>query len=282
MKETLILKAGLWQVEILPRMGMNTLSLTYGGKAVLRTPENVRILEEKPSNFGVPLLLPPNRTEEGRFCFDGREYQLPINEPAFRNHIHGAVLSSAFRVTGQTERQVTAVYENRGADFPFPYRLEVCFSLTEEGYRQEFTVTNTGETDMPLTFGLHTVFAEQEDFQVPIGRRWAVNGCYIPTGVLEDLTGEAESYLHGTVSQGKLVRGFYTSIGQTAKIGRFRYQVSDNFDQWVLWNGDGNQGFCAIEPMQGAVNALNSGTGLLRLRPNQSEKYVTMISVSCE
>lgn len=278
MKEMVVLQYGAWQARILPEMGMNTLSLTYEGCPVLRTPESLQALLESPSVYGVPILLPPNRTEGGRFCFDGVQYHLPINEPAFHNHLHGAVLSSAFAVTRQTQQEVTAVYENDGGDFPFPYRLEVCFCLTEKGYRQTFAVTNTGNKDMPLTFGLHTIFASQCRIQVPIGKRWRVNDCYIPTGELEELSEEARSYRRGMCPEGKLVRGFYTAEGNTARVGDFCYRVSENFDQWVLWNGDGDQGFCAIEPLRGAVNALNSGVGLLRLAPGETERFETEIS----
>lgn len=161
--------------------------------------------------------------------------------------------------------------------FPFPFRLEVTVCLTEEGLLQEFVFTNTGETDMPLTFGLHTVFAVKEQISVPIEKRWTVNDCYIPTGELEALTTESESYRSGMDPNGKLVRGFYTSAANAARIDEFCYRVSPNFDQWVLWNGDGVSGFCAVEPMCGAVNALNSGEGLLRLPPGETVRFATSI-----
>ena len=59
--------------------------------------------------------------------------------------------------------------------------------------------------------------------------------------------------------------------------GSFFYRVSENFDQWILWNGSGKQGFISIEPQQGAVNALNSGEGLLTLLPEETECYQTCI-----
>ena len=55
------------------------------------------------------------------------------------------------------------------------------------------------------------------------------------------------------------------------------YSVSDNFNQWILWNNDGNQGFISIEPQCGAVNALNSGIGRLDLDPNRCEIFRTII-----
>src|SRR5438067_7438461 len=41
---------------------------------------------------GVPILFPfPNRVRGGRYTFEGRSYELDINEPARGNHIHGLV-----------------------------------------------------------------------------------------------------------------------------------------------------------------------------------------------
>lgn len=275
--EIIRLCCGNWQAEIAPSIGMNTLSLTYGGRPVLRSPASIEILQQNPCVYGTPLLMPPNRTEAGRFSFDGNSYQLPVNETILGNHLHGLVHRQKFTVVRVQENMLSGIYENQGEIFPFPFRLEVDYILTEEGYAQEFLFTNTGSTDMPLTFGLHTVFSCPEEIRVPIDKCWVVNSCFIPTGELAELTPENECYRTGTNPDGKLVRGFYTSCGNEAKIGDFYYRVTPNFDQWVLWNGDGVSGFCAIEPMRGAVNSLNSGVGLLRLKPGETHRFATII-----
>ena len=275
--DTVILRRGNWQAEIIPEIGMNTVSLTYENVPVLRSPDSLETLRQDPCVYGIPLLLPPNRTAGGRFSFDKDTWQLPVNEPAFGNHLHGLLNRQAFAVEAVSETHVRGSFENKGEIFPYPYRMEVICSLTEEGYRQEFRITNTGNRDMPLTFGLHTVFAAPDVLQVPIDRRWEVDDRYIPTGKLEDLSEESRTYREGMAPEGNLVRGFYTSRGCEAKIGSFTYRVSDNFDQWVLWNGDGASGFCAVEPMCGAVNALNSGEGLLRVKPGEKVCFTTVI-----
>lgn len=275
--ETVTLRAGDWEAEVIPGIGMNTVSLTYQGMPVLRSPGNPETLRQNPCVYGTPILMPPNRTEAGRFSFDGKNYQLPVNETVFNNHLHGLVHSQAFTLTALQEDLLSGVYENRGETFPFPYRLEVNYCLREDGYAQEFLFTNTGRQDMPLTFGLHTVFVCPGEIRVPIGRRWAVNSCYIPTGEPEELTEESILYRNGMDPRDALVRGFYTSTGHEVQIGAFRYRVTPNFDQWVLWNGDGSSGFCAIEPMAGAVNALNSGVGLHRLKPGETARFATII-----
>ncbi len=45
-----------------------------------------------PQYYGVPLIFPPNRTAHGKFCFQGRIYQLPINDPAHDFNVHGFLL----------------------------------------------------------------------------------------------------------------------------------------------------------------------------------------------
>lgn len=276
--KTISLHCGHWEALIAPEFGMNAISLTCKGQSVLRSPESREALAADSCVYGTPLLMPPNRTAGGTFSFDGQEYQLPINEPAFQNHLHGRVHCQTFTVMEMTETYVKASFLNRGEVFPFPFRLDVGCGLTEEGFLQEFVFTNTGETDMPLTFGLHTVFTVKEQIRVPIEKRWRVNPCYIPTGEPEALTEESQAYRDGMNPNHTLVRGFYTAASNEAIIDGFRYRVSGNFDQWVLWNADGEGGFCAIEPMCGAVNALNSGEGLLRLKPGESVRFATSIS----
>ena len=280
--ETIKLHCGAWQAEIAPQMGMNTVRLTCDGRAVLRSPVSWEALKEGSCVYGTPILLPPNRTEEGRFTFDGKTWQLDINEPAFRNHLHGYVHCQSFAVKSASDTHVSAVYENKGETFPYPYRMEVNFSITQEGYLQEFLITNTGDSDMPVAFGLHTVFAAPQSIAVPIHKRWKVNSCHIPTGELEELSDEAQTYRDGVNPNGREVRGFYTSCGYEARLGEFCYRVSDNFNQWVLWNAEPDSGFCAVEPMCGAVNALNSGEGLLRLTAGDTVRFATAIYKKAE
>ncbi len=271
------LAAGPWQALVAPDFGMNTVSLRFAGQPVLREPGSLAQLAREGCVYGIPLLLPPNRTADGRFCFEGVRYTLPINEPACGNHLHGLLHAQPFAVRRHSQTAVCAEYNNTGAVFPFAFCLRAEYRLSAKGYRQRFTLRNTGRRDMPLTFGLHTAFAQQPAFRVPVGQCWAVNERFLPTGRLLPLTPAQRQYRRGAATQGQPVRGFFTSAGRTAQIGDTLYRVSAAFDQWVLWNGDGAGGFCCIEPLQGAVNALNTGVGLLRLAPGCEQVYETRI-----
>ena len=88
-------------------------------------------------------------------------------------------------------------------------------------------------------------------FRVDVGRRMALNEQRFPTGEYLPLQGEELSIPLGVRPQGRAIQGLYTAAGHTAQVGDILYRVSENFDRWLLWNGDGRQGFCTIGPLQG-------------------------------
>ncbi len=277
MADIIQLRHSDWMAQITPDYGMNTVMLSHGGEQILRSPASMKALDLSPCTYGTPLLLPPNRTRNARFQFDGKIYRLPPNEKATGNHIHGFLNRAIFELTERSDYQAVGKFLNDRACFPFPFEITVTCRLNADGYMQKYSIRNTGNTDMPLTVGLHTTFFAKEQFCVPIGQLWERDSANIPTGLLLPLSKEEEQYRHGAPCQGNRISGFYTSAGNTARIGNYRYTVSSNFNQWILWNGDGNSGFISIEPQCGAVNALNSQAGLHRLAPGETETFTTWI-----
>lgn len=265
-----------WTAWVTPEDGMNTVRLTLEGQDVLRKAEKDDLYKTTCAH-ALPLLLPPNRVDQGHFEFEGEEYQLPINHPAMQNHCHGFLWEATFTVTKQSESQICAKYENKGEIFPFPFLIEVDYRLDEDGYYQEFRITNTGKRNMPLTFGLHTNFYERGEFAIPLGERYEVNDRFIPTGKMCPLTDRQKEYCTGAKMDTYKVDGFYTATGHTASVGNIEYVVSENFNHWTLYNGGGNMNFISMEPQCGAVNGLNSKIGLITLAPGKTEVFHTRI-----
>jgi len=270
------LKNAAWECRIVPEIGANVIALCHQGVSILREPENEETLRAHPVLFGVPFLLPPNRTAGGTFSFEGKEYALEITEPKLNNHLHGFMHSAAFRVVEQTENSLHTRLVNEGELFPFMLQVDVVDRLDDDGWRRTVTVTNTGKSAMPLVLEFHTTFNEPESFAVPLGLRWEVDGNYIPTGVKMQLTAEQKDFVRGISPKGRAVSGFYEMAGNTARIGDYLMHVG-GFDQWILFNGGGDKGFLCIEPQLGPVNALNSG-GYQRLEPG--EAYTVTLEIT--
>lgn len=266
-------KSGEWKAYVVPEVGMNMVSVMFRDEEYLRVPESVEFLKSgNTCKYGTPLQLPPNRTASGRFSFEGKEYEMPITEKARNNNLHGDMHKTPFTVIESTENSITGSLDNTGV-FPFKFNANVNITADGKGITETIVITNTGDCNMPLLFGTHNVFAENGSFTAPIDKCREVNENAIPTGKLLELTEEQKSFVNGTYKGGTMVDTFFTGCGQTATMGNIKLTVSDNLDSWIIWNGSSDQGFVAIEPQQGAPNGLNSGEGLIVLKPGEKETY---------
>ena len=274
------LRFGDWEAVVLPDFGMNMVSLRYRGDPVLREPNDRDVLAHEPYTHGIPLLFPANRTKNGRFTFNETEYSLPLNEPQRGNHIHGRMFDALFTVCDTDKSTVTAVYNNTGERYPFSFKMTVTDNLSEYGLKRTLVLKNTGGSPMPYTLAFHTSFTEPAWFSAPIGQRFLCDPNYIPTGNMAALTETEAQYVLGICPSNLVISGFYTSTGHCVKLGAYRFTVSENFDEWILFNGGGGQGFLCAEPQCGEVNGLNRLNGHCIL--NAGEEAVFWLKIGVE
>ncbi len=247
------LESGKWRAAIAPGKGGNMACLRYDGEDVLApmTPDNA-----DSCLAGSPMLLPANRTTGGRFCFAGRVWRLPVNEPKSGAHLHGLLRTAAFSAEERSAASVRLVYENRGEIYPFPFRMEVVYALSEGGLAAHYALTNLSEEAMPYSFGLHTAFVEPARFSAPLGMQQERDEKNLPTGRYLPLNDEEKAYVRGTHSRRRIISGYYTAAGDTARIGDYIYRA-EGFDHWILYNARGEGGVLCVEPQRGCVDALN-------------------------
>lgn len=248
------LSCGGWSAEIAPEQGANITSLKDAGTDVLAP---LRASNKDPFLAGSPLLFPANRTAGGRFRFEGETYTLFVNEEKSGACLHGLLHNAPFSVLDQTQTSARLAYQNAGELYPFPFRMEVLYALTAEGLISQYRLKNLSARAMPYCFGLHTTFCEPEEFSVPLGLcQQRDMRTALPTGQFTALSDEEKLYCTGVASCGHVVSGYYTAVGDTARIGAYRYTVR-GFDHWVLYNARGSAGVLCVEPQKGCVNALN-------------------------
>lgn len=276
MKDSITLKAGEWEMQIVPRLGGNITALRFGGRDVLRPLLDEAVLEKNPYLQGAPILLPANRTYLGKFSFEGACYTLPITEPRTNSNLHGIVHRQKFELISKTDSSVTLKYVNRGGEsYPFDFEMTVTYSIDESGCYQEYMIKNIDSKNMPYTFCLHTTFVEPERFTFPIKSRQENDDIDIPTGRYIPLTEQESSYLAGSPSRGLNVCGYYEASGHTVTADDIAYTVSENFDHWITYNARGEGGFLCLEPQAGKVNGLNISDGHRILAPGKSDVYKT-------
>lgn len=276
---TIQLNSGKWRAEICPSLGGNVVCLTFDGANVLCPLVSEEQFRENPYMQGSPILMPANRTHEGAFSFEGKLYTLTLNEPRNNCNLHGSVLFAEFeRVFSNENCAVVRLVDESGEYYPFPFAITVTYSLSEAGLTSVYEIENIGEQNMPLTFCLHTTFTEPERFSVPIDLCQEKDIHHIPTGRYVALNDDEQEIAKRSTSRGRIISGYYRSCGNTASIGDYRYEVSGNFDHWVLFNGRGVSGLLCVEPQCGKVNGLNMSDGHAVISPGESIRFETRIT----
>ncbi len=175
------------RAEIWPACGFNCFRWT-----VSRNEKQIYLLhsdasfffERKASAYGHPILFPfPNRIRDGRFTFQGKKYQVPINDGPKVNAIHGFVYNRAWDVVDGGDDETSAWVTGRfrgsthAADvkkcWPADYELFVTYVLRATSLRVEAIVRNPGKKPLPFGLGYHPYF------RVPIVSDTSATDCLV-------------------------------------------------------------------------------------------------------
>ncbi|REE78926.1 aldose 1-epimerase [Paenibacillus taihuensis] len=301
------LKFGKYEAALLPEVGGNLIAFrdTSKGWQLLHEPtmDEMESFKARPFIHGIPVLIPPNRFEDGKFPWNGRTYQFPVNEPSTGNHLHGFVHSETWTVddfgTTATESYVvvslkvdeqSAVYTY----LPHKFTVKLRYAISEDGLHQHVLVRNDGDDVMPCLFAFHTSVnapfipgssAKDYRLKLTIGDRWAMSERMLPTGEYQPLT-ENEQLMkgEGVYPFFESLDNHYTAVAQN---GRNRmeltdtkngatlvYDVGTSYKQWMIWNNGATEGFFCPEPQVNLVNAPKSDLpadqiGLFSLAPGE-------------
>ncbi|MBO7744294.1 aldose 1-epimerase [Paenibacillus sp. MWE-103] len=301
------LKFGRYEAVLLPEVGGNLIAFrdTENGYAFLHEPtaEEMPAFKARPFIHGIPVLFPPNRFEDGKFPWNGRTLEFPVNEPATGNHLHGFVHSETFEVEDfgatATESYVVAALkvDERSEVYkylPFRFTLRLRYAIGENGLEQQFTVVNDGEETMPCLFAFHTSVnapfvpgssAKDYRLKLTIGERWHMSERMLPTGEFQPLSPNEEAMKgEGVYPFFESLDNHYTAVPQN---GRNRMELTDtkagltlvydagtSYKEWMIWNNGATEGFFCPEPQVSLVNAPNTDKpadeiGLFSLAPGE-------------
>jgi aldose 1-epimerase len=243
-----------------------------------------------PSGYsaGNPILFPfPNRVRHGRYTFEGRTYQLDVNEPARGNHIHGLVSNLPWRLEGAGADAARGAWHQaaiRLADhpaaagqFPFPCTLTVTTTLAGGALAQEIAIENTGPGRLPMGFGTHPWFPAALDggarpdtqVRVPGDRYWELENL-VPAGRTLPVEQNAGKYdlRRWTALDANEYDDVFTALVRRAdgwSEAGIRYanaglellvEASPEFREWVIYAPAARPVIC-LEPYTGTTNAVN-------------------------
>lgn len=275
--EKIKLISGAWKAELLPEYASSLFSLSFDDEDIIRKASSDAEFMTNHIVYGTAFLLPPDRTIGGNFFFEGKEYFLPINDSRGISNLHGLMTDAPFELISRDEAHAVLRYRNSGERYPFPFEVTVSCSL-EDGCKMEYAFTNTGETNMPLLFGLHANFTDMGFVKVPVRQEMPMNmETLVPDEIPGPLSKIGAEFAVGVNPTGTEISGFFTAGGYQAEIGKYTYTISDNFTHWVVWNDSGNDGFISVEPENGPVNGLKMDGVCAVLKKGETITYETII-----
>lgn len=105
-----------------------------------------------------PMVPFSGRIANGAFTAGDTEVKLPANMPPEPHAIHGFGWQDAWQVSDQDTASVTLTHEIKTHAWPWAYKAEQTFQLSDHGLTLEMRVTNLSSSTMPAGLGWHPYF----------------------------------------------------------------------------------------------------------------------------
>lgn len=243
---------------------------------------------------GAPLIPWPNRLADGRYRFDGIDYQVALTEPTKQNAIHGFLLWRPWQVVEHdVDRVVMGARLSPREGYPFQLEVRVEYTVGAGGLTVTTTATNSGEHALPYGCGQHPYLAPGGDgtiddctLRLDAGTRIATDDKrQLPTGS-EPVAGTAFDFREPKTIGDLAIDYAFTDLirdgdgrawvrltghdGRTAELWVDRgYTLVELYTADTLVESRRRKGL-GTEPMTCPPNGLATGEGVIRLEPGES------------
>jgi aldose 1-epimerase len=262
---------------------------TAGGREIL---DGYAANEMCSSGRGQVLLPWPNRLEDGAYDFDGKHHQLPIDEIATSNAIHGLVRWRPWEVTDQSaSRAVMRHTLHAEPGYPFSLALSIEYALQGTGLSVRTTANNIGPSRCPFGVGAHPYIrggdasVDSLVLQAPAGSFLNSDARGLPAGKSSVVATDYDFREPRLLGATRLDHAFcdlerdaggraVILVGDQKRSTAVSLWMDESYPYVMLFSGDTLPDFprrsLAVEPMTCAPNAFRSGEGLIVLDPGQS------------
>jgi aldose 1-epimerase len=241
---------------------------------------------------GTPLIPWPNRLADGRYSFDGVDYQLSLSEPANGNAIHGLLRWRAWRAREHEADRVTlAARIHPMTGYPFAVDVSIEYRLGEDGLTVSTTSTNIGDRACPYGAGQHPYLSPGDgvidECTLELGARTRIvlDERQLPSASEPVAGGELDFSAARRLGEQRIDCALTDLERDDTGCARARLSAPDGatVELWAdgsytvlqLFTGDTlsparRRRGLAVEPMTCEPNAFRSGVGLVRLEPGES------------
>ncbi|MBX2930086.1 MAG: hypothetical protein KF852_19800 [Saprospiraceae bacterium] len=279
--------SGSERITFVPGHGACLLDLVLDGVSVLdgySTPEE---LIENRYGKNIVLYPFPNRLKEGRYSWQGRPYQFPVNDTKTGNAIHGLGRTRPTQVSrvdlDETGASVTCLRHETGEDegYPFIFTFSITFTIRTGGvFEMDLRFKNHSDMPIPVGMGWHPYFrladsADEMSLHLPACRRVEIDATMIPTGKILP-----EERFAAARSIGDEVIDNCFQLDEAAPLAEVQLSGPAGRLHYAQQTGAGKFNYLqiftpphrrsvALEPMTCNIDAFNNGMGLIALEPGE-------------
>jgi aldose 1-epimerase len=296
------LRAGEYEAEI-ASVGASLRSLAFSGRDLV-VPFGAD--EVRPAYRGATLAPWPNRIVDGRYTFDGVDYELALTEPRRGQALHGLLVWTDYEVVEHASSSVTlrATIQPQ-AGYPSRVVVDTRYSLSDNGLDQSVTAYNDGSRDAPWGCGPHPYLTAGSTplnewlLKLPASKVLRTTEDRLsPTELIPVDRGDAARFdFRQPRALGRAeIDHAYTELGRDAKgVAQVTLVTGDGAGVSMTWGEDcawvqvhtadlpggaaepGHRVGLAVEPMTCAPDAFNPDryahdTGLITLRPGEESR----------
>ncbi|MBW3087298.1 aldose 1-epimerase family protein [Bifidobacterium sp. 82T24] len=292
---------------VITELGATMRKVTYKGKNVI-----VPLGPDDPVTccHGQLLVPFPNRIEGGVYTFEGKTYELPIDEHDRNTAIHGYGYRSYWKLEELTESSVTQSWRVPNMNgYPFDVIVTAKHELAEDGLHITVSAYNNGDANAPWALAIHpwldngfNGYGDEIDghnaqchLTVPADTHVTVDENLIPTGTeavdgtkydlrdnpllvnqpfddaWTDLHRDADGGVHATFTRPD---GLQIKVGGDETVTSFQVCTGTKFPAFKHPAGT------AVEPQTAYANAFNTGKDLIVIKPGETSETKLFISAS--
>jgi aldose 1-epimerase len=275
--------AGQYRATIV-EVGAGLREMWLGDRAVTASYPPDRI---PPKCAGAVLVPWPNRIRDGKYRFDGVEYQLPLTEPALHNASHGLGRWARWQpIDFQDDRVTLGLDIVPQVGWPFEVECHVEYRLDAgRGLVVTATATNHGAESAPFGFGCHPYVAigdvplAEVELRIPAQTYLTRDERNLPTGRLS-VDGTSFDLREPTALGELRLDDCFVDLLPVGGVGTAEVRAGEEVTR--LWWDEAITAIqvftpdalvsgpaVAIEPMSCPPDAFNSGDGLAVLGPGE-------------
>jgi aldose 1-epimerase len=248
------------------------------------------VIETRDQLFNNAKLFPfAGRIQNGKYSFNGKDYNLPLNYPEENNACHGLVYDKPFIFSNSkiSEMDAAVTFEfspseiNEG--YPFKYKITLTYILYKNSSITCVTkIENTGSEEMLFSDGWHHYFCinsrsiNELGLKADVNINHELNNFGLPTGKTDiiNFTGSrllGENKFDSVFSVNRKEKASVSLYSAADDISLNIWQQADeeHYNYLVIYTPPGRKTI-AVEPITSMVNSFNNKKGIILLKPGKT------------